>query len=130
MECARQQNLSFMYQQLLSFIICDSCWEINSGFEINLQLTCPFPSRRAFMFVGAKALHKGKGNRVTSLMSVEPVKVLSSCLTDLFFLSFTLLEKIPCEGEFIFRRDLCAGLIASCGSFYLMVPVSCPDHEI
>ena len=33
------------------------------------------------------------------------------------------LEKIPWEGEFTLRSDPWAGLIASCGSFYLMVPV-------
>ena len=31
-------------------------------------------------------------------------------------------EKIPWEGEFSLRSDLWAGLIASCGSFYPMVP--------
>ena len=32
-------------------------------------------------------------------------------------------EKIPWEGEFTLRSDSWAGLIASCGSFYLMVPL-------
>ena len=35
----------------------------------------------------------------------------------------TRLEKIPWEGEFTLRSDSWAGLIASCGSFYLMVPL-------
>ena len=39
-----QQNLSFMYQQLLSFIICDSCWEINSVTEMEKLLQeCHWP---------------------------------------------------------------------------------------